>query len=292
MRFDEKRGTNSCPGDDKSPLSKVAAVKQERRKVTDLKPAEYNPRKRLQPGDAEYERLKRSIETFGYVDPIIVIADGTVIGGHQRLFVLQDLGYTEADVAVVDLYKADEKALNIALNKISGEWDKEKLAVIFAELQLDGYNLNDTGFDKKERDEIMDAVKALGDGLHEESELSDKYTKKIKKITYEVTGETPDISELCDQSKTNALLRDIESDMSISEEERDFLRLAAMRHLVFDYHKIAEYYAAASPAMQGLMEDSALVIIDIDQAITNGYARLKANILDMVELEGAEDDEA
>ncbi len=273
-------------------MEKVAAVKQERWEISSLRPAAYNPRKRLMPGDEEYERLKRSIETFGYVDPIIINADGTVIGGHQRLFVLQDLGYSQADVAVVNLNKQDEKALNIALNKISGEWDEEKLAEIFSELDIDGYDLSVTGFDKKERDEIMDAVKALGDGLHEESELSDKYTKKIKKITYEVTGETPEIDELCDQSKTHALLRDIESDMSISEEEREFLKLAAMRHLVFDYHKIAEYYAAASPEMQGLMEDSALVIIDIEQAITNGYARLKTNILDMVEREGADDDEA
>lgn len=292
MRIDEKRGTNSCPGDDKSPLSKVAAVKQERRKVADLKPAEYNPRKRLQPGDEEYERLKRSIETFGYVDPIIVNADGTVIGGHQRLYVLQELGYSEADVAVVDLSKQDEKALNIALNKISGEWDEEKLAAIFAELDLEGYELENTGFDKAERNDIMTAVKAVAENLEKEAELSDKYTKKIKKITYQVTGETPEIHELFDRSKTNALLQDIESDMSISEEEREFLKLAAMRHVVFDYHQIAEYYAAASPEMQGLMEDSALVIIDIEQAITNGYARLKGNILDMVEREGADNDEA
>lgn len=106
-------------------MENVAAICQERRNIADLKPAEYNPRKSLQPGDPEYESLKRSIETFGYVDPIIVNKDGTVIGGHQRLSVLVDLGYTEADVAVVDLSKHDEKALNIALNKISGEWDED-----------------------------------------------------------------------------------------------------------------------------------------------------------------------
>ena len=128
----------------------MAAIQQERRSIDDLNPAEYNPRKRLQPGDEEYERLKTSIETFGYVDPIIINADGTVIGGHQRLFVLRDLGYSEADVAVVDLSKADEKALNIALNKISGEWDEEKLAEIFAELDAEGYDLSLTGFDEDE----------------------------------------------------------------------------------------------------------------------------------------------
>ena len=139
-------------------MEKVAAVKQERRKISDLQPAEYNPRKRLRPGDEEYERLKRSIETFGYVDQIIINADGTVIGGHQRLFVLQDLGYSEADVAVVNLSKQDEKALNIALNKIGGEWDEEKLAAIFADLDAEGYDVGLTGFDEAAVTAIMDAV--------------------------------------------------------------------------------------------------------------------------------------
>ena len=143
----------------------MAAIQQERRSIDELNPAEYNPRKRLQPGDEEYERLKTSIETFGYVDPIIINADGTVIGGHQRLFVLRDLGYSEADVAVVDLSKADEKALNIALNKISGEWDEEKLAEIFAELDADGYDLSLTGFGE---DEYSNIVSALTDSLQAE----------------------------------------------------------------------------------------------------------------------------
>lgn len=155
-----------CPGnalqvEHYDPLSKIAAIRQERRSIDELNPAEYNPRKRLKPGDEEYESLKRSIETFGYVDPIIINADGTVIGGHQRLFVLRDLGYSDADVAVVDLSKNDEKALNIALNKISGEWDEEKLAAIFADLDADGYDLRLTGFAE---DEITVALVDAIDG--------------------------------------------------------------------------------------------------------------------------------
>ena len=84
-----------------------------------------------------------------------------MIGGHQRLFVLRDLGYSEADVAVVDLSKADEKALNIALNKIAGDWDEEKLAAIFAELDADGYDLGLTGFAE---DEITVALVDAIDG--------------------------------------------------------------------------------------------------------------------------------
>lgn len=136
-------------------LKKAAAIRQERRRIDELNPAVYNPRKQLKPGDAEYEHLRRSIETFGYVDPIIVNADGTVIGGHQRLSVLTDLGYTDVDVAVVDLSKNDEKALNIALNKIAGEWDDEKLAAIFQDLQIDDYDVTVTGFDEDELADIL-----------------------------------------------------------------------------------------------------------------------------------------
>ena len=137
---------------------KIAGIQQERRLIADLNPAVYNPRKRLMPGDEEYESLKRSIETFGYVDPVIVNMDGTVIGGHQRLNVLRDLGYTEVDVAVVDLSKNDEKALNIALNKIAGEWDDERLAEIFKDLQLDDYDATLTGFDESEVADILAAA--------------------------------------------------------------------------------------------------------------------------------------
>ena len=102
-------------------------LRTERRKLADLKAAEYNPRKALTPDDAEYQKIRRSIEEFGYVDPIIINEDGTIIGGHQRATVLKDLGYQEVDVVVVALDKQREKALNIALNKITGEWDEVKL---------------------------------------------------------------------------------------------------------------------------------------------------------------------
>lgn len=143
-------------------MNKVAAIKQERRQISELNPAVYNPRKRLAPGDEEYQRLKNSIQTFGYCDPIIINADGTVIGGHQRLFVLRDLGFEYADVAVVDLSKADEKALNIALNKISGEWDEEKLAELFADLKAEDYDLSLTGFSN---DEVASLTQAIANAV-------------------------------------------------------------------------------------------------------------------------------
>ena len=110
------------------------------------------------PGDDEYERLKQSIQAFGYVDPIIINSDGTVIGGHQRLNVLKDLGYKEADVAVVDLDKNEEKALNIALNKISGEWDEDKLTEILSELSEEAFPIELTGFSDDELQNLWDDI--------------------------------------------------------------------------------------------------------------------------------------
>ena len=121
----------------------------EKRRIEDLKPADYNPRKQLKPGDAEYEKIKNSLIHFGYVDPIIINKDGTIIGGHQRATVMKDLGTEEAECVVVDLSKEDEKALNVALNKISGEWDMEKLGVLLDELHTVGV-MELTGFDVEE----------------------------------------------------------------------------------------------------------------------------------------------
>mgnify|MGYP002508687591 FL=1 len=107
----------------------------EKRDVSELKAATYNPRKDLKPGDAEYEKLKRSIQEFGYVEPVIWNKrTGVVVGGHQRLKVMKDLGFTEVDCVVVDLDEQKEKALNIALNKISGEWDTDLLTSLLKDL--------------------------------------------------------------------------------------------------------------------------------------------------------------
>ena len=128
----------------------------EKRAVVELKAAPYNPRKDLKPGDAEYEKLKRSIQEFGYVEPVIWNKrTGTVVGGHQRLKVMKDLGYEEVDCVVVDLDEQKEKALNIALNKISGEWDEGLLANLLKDLDNSGYDITFTGFDLAEAQELF-----------------------------------------------------------------------------------------------------------------------------------------
>ena len=126
--------------------------------LKELKPAAYNPRKKLKKGDKEYEKIKQSLLKFGYVDPIIVNEDLTVIGGHQRLTVLKDLNYETAKCVIVDLPKEDEKALNIALNKITGQWDEALLADLLLDLQESDFNLDLTGFEPPEIDDILSNV--------------------------------------------------------------------------------------------------------------------------------------
>ena len=139
----------------------------EKKNTADLLPADYNPRKDLKPGDAEYEKLKRSIEQFGYVEPVIWNkTTGRVVGGHQRLKVLMNMGMTKVDCVVVEMDEDKEKALNIALNKISGDWDKDKLALLIADLQGADFDVSLTGFEPAEIDDLFKDT--LKDGVKDD----------------------------------------------------------------------------------------------------------------------------
>ena len=124
---------------DKMEIRKLAAEK--------LKPSDYNPRKDLQPGDPEYEQLLRSVEEFGYVEPIIWNErSGRIVGGHQRLKILLQLGYSEIECVVVDMDEYRERALNVALNKISGDWDVPKLYKVISDIEKSGIDPTITGY--------------------------------------------------------------------------------------------------------------------------------------------------
>jgi DNA modification methylase len=139
----------------------------EKLKTELLIPADYNPRKDLKPGDPEYDKLKRSIEQFGYVEPVIWNKTTShVVGGHQRLKVLLDMGITEVECVVIEMDEEKEKALNIALNKISGDWDKDKLMLLIADLQGADFDVSLTGFEPAELDALF--KDSLKDGIHED----------------------------------------------------------------------------------------------------------------------------
>lgn len=160
-------------------------MKLENININNLINSEYNPRVDLNPDDEEYKKIKLSIENFGYVDPIIVNFDNTIIGGHQRLKVLKDLKFDNVDVIKINVDKTKEKALNIALNKISGEWDNEKLSKLFIDLESK-IDLKLTGFDEKEYKNIMNEfekkinVNLNDDDFDVEKELNNIEIPKVK----------------------------------------------------------------------------------------------------------------
>jgi DNA modification methylase len=125
-------------------------------KLKDLLPAKYNPRKDLKSGDPEYERLKKAIQEFDYIDPIIWNErSGLIVGGHQRAKILKDLGYTEVEVSVVNLDEDKEKALNLALNKTGGDWDYAKLKDLLVEIDTGAFDMEITGFGLDEIDKLL-----------------------------------------------------------------------------------------------------------------------------------------
>lgn len=175
-------------------------------KLTDIVPAEYNPRKI---SNDDFNKLSNSINEFGLVDPIIVnLKNNHIIGGHQRYDVLMDehiadsskyedlklirLGdigwvFPEDSLTVED--EAHEKALNVALNKISGEWDNEKLQELFTDLNMSGFDLNLTGFDEVEvtQLEFEDDIQFFDDISEDlgEDDFDEEEDKSDNKITDE-----------------------------------------------------------------------------------------------------------
>ena len=157
------------------------------KKIDTLLPAVYNPRKDLTPEDKEYQKIKRSIEEFGYVEPIIYnVTTGTVVGGHQRLKVLKELGYT--DIAVVEIEETPEreKALNLALNKIEGEWDMAALKDLLQDLDTGSIEMDLTGFDDWEIEQLMTQYHVEDDPF-EEDDFSEEEMEKADTVV--VVGE-------------------------------------------------------------------------------------------------------
>ena len=184
-------------------------------KIEELKHADYNPRKELQPTDAEYIKIKNSIEHFGYVDPIIVNKDYTIIGGHQRATVLKGLGKTEVECVVVDLSKEDEKALNVALNKISGEWDIAKLGVLLEELNTVGV-MELTGFDTEEYSKMFGIDDVKEDNFDLEKNIPEVPKTKLGDI-WCLGNHKLVCGDSTDRMTYNRLLRNKKVDASITD---------------------------------------------------------------------------
>ena len=242
------------------------------RKIGELKPYENNPRH----NDMAVDAVAASIQQFGFKNPVIIDKDGVIVAGHTRYKAAKKLGITDIPcISADDLSDEQIKAFRLADNKTAelAEWDEDLLG---KEMQgIINIDMSQFGFSVGE------------DELGEEMQ-DDKYTLKVKIPQYEITGECPEISDMLDSSKADELIQEVEA-ADIPEEVREFPIQAARRHNVFNYRDIAEYYAHAEPEVQKLFEKSALVIIDVNDAIANGYVQLATDITDIMEGEADEE---
>lgn len=162
------------------------------RRIADMNRAAYNPRVDLRPEDEEYQAIERSLKRHGLVQPIVWNRrTNTVVSGHQRLTVLEAQGETEVTVSVVDLDDIQEKELNVALNKITGEWDDDKLSVILNEL---GEEATDTGFTLPEIDVLRDELKSYFDDVtapDEEEPTEEPEESFLLSLTFDAADEKP-----------------------------------------------------------------------------------------------------
>lgn len=162
------------------------------KRIADMNRAAYNPRVDLQPEDEEYQAIERSLKRHGLVQPVVWnCRTNTVVSGHQRLTVLEAQGETEVTVSVVDLDDIQEKELNVALNKITGEWDDDKLSVILNEL---GEEAADTGFTLPEIDVLRDELKSYFDDVtapDEEEPTEEPEESFLLSLTFDAADEKP-----------------------------------------------------------------------------------------------------
>lgn len=162
------------------------------KRIADINRAAYNPRVDLKPEDEEYQAIERSLKRHGLVQPIVWNRrTNTVVSGHQRLTVLEAQGETEVTVSVVDLDDIQEKELNVALNKITGEWDDDKLSVILNEL---GEEATDTGFTLPEIDVLRDELKSYFDDVtapDEEEPTEEPEESFLLSLTFDAADEKP-----------------------------------------------------------------------------------------------------
>lgn len=229
---------------------------------------------------AQVAQLVNSIMKFGWTNPILVDQDNTIIAGHGRAEAAKLLQIdTVPCIRFRHLTKTQRRALVIADNKLAlnAGWDLERLAVELHDLEAADFDLGLTGFTELEVSELIGVQEDAADpdpDADDDAAPEDPYSRKIEAPVYEPKGEiAPPASVLFDDAKTRALISAVRA-ADLPDDVAWFLEVAAQRHTVFNFARIAEFYAHADPRTQRLMEASALVIIDFDQAIENGFVKL------------------
>lgn len=235
------------------------------KKISELKPYKKNAKKH---DKVQVERIAESIKEFGFTQPVLIDKDCVVVAGHGRILGAKKAGLTEVPtVCMEDLTEEQIKAYRLIDNKLNeSPWDE---ILLLQELSgIDGIDMEvfgDWGLSKQQNEEEKK-----------------KYTRKINAPIYDIKGENPDISLLYDDKKTKRLIERIEAS-DLDEEQKQFLKIAAYRHTVFDYGKIAEFYCHQTKEVQELMEESALIILDYNRAYELGYVGMMNDLFNMNE---------
>jgi hypothetical protein len=208
--------------------------------------------------DAQVALIAGSIKEFGFNAPVAIRGNPpTICAGHGRILAARKLGLAEVPCVRLDhLSDTQMRAYIIADNKLSekgGGWDEKMLNAEIEELISAGVDVGSIG---------VDASDLGGD--------DETYTRKVEAPKYLPKGVKPNVHELYDETKTKSIVEKIQSS-AIEQSTKDFLISAAHRHTVFNFENVAEFYAHSDLKVQRLMEQSALVIIDFDKAIENGF---------------------
>lgn len=237
--------------------------------LTDLIPYAKNPRR----NDQTVDSLAAAIEEYGFKVPIIIDENNEIVAGHTRLKAAKKLNLSEVPVIIADdLSEKQVRAFRLLDNRLSemSEWDEDLLSLELTALKAVDMDLSIFGLEPPKLDDI---------------EAKDIYTDKVEIPHYQITDEQPSIDTLLDDQKAKELIQEIKQH-NLPSEVRDFLVAAASRHLVFDYGNIAEFYAHADAEVQELFEKSALVIVDFDNAIADGYVRLNQTLDELRDADG------
>ncbi len=238
----------------------------EKRKLGDLKVLENNPRKI---SDKDFKKLGEDIEEMGNFRPLIVDTENVILGGNQRYRQLLEKYGKDFEVEVSlpsrELSESERKKIIITDNTHRGDWDLDILGEDF------GSVLEDLGFDD------------LIDGN------DDTYTAKIEVPIYQCNDNIPSVDELVNKEKVECLTKEIEGIEGLNKEVKDFLLIAVTRFYGFNFSKIADFYAHSDENVKRVMEKLALVIVDYDKAIENGFVDFVLDIMEEQEEEYGDD---
>ena len=256
-----KTEVSALPAVDADENGGVAIAEGEER--VELSALRENPDNPQTVTEEEFGKLRdsmRRIHGFLRTRPLLVEEDGTIKCGNKRFRALVRNGVKVVPADYVrrlsDYTPEEVREFILQDNLQRGDWDVDKL---LAQYSADELKALGGGFD-----ELIAEFAAKG----AESEF--EYSSKIEAPQYNITGDNPELEELYDTEKADALAKEID-EADVPKKVKAFLKVAAMRHVVFNFRNIAEYYAHADAKVQRLMEKSALVIIDFEDAIRNGF---------------------